>query len=224
MLFKRKRSSTMSRPSKKARHLTKTEKVDVKKIIERKVAKSTLHNGPTPIPPITGLLASAPTAIAALSNTDAGLREYQRRGDQIWIDKIKVRAYLESTALNEAVRLTVLRQPRSGFPPQPINLSAIWQNYGTGTAGITSGFQDDQPCSVLFDKVYVFGQSMSPNGRYVEFTLNFSKRPLKVVYQDGSSTGTPFNTVLGEIELVATTKSAGLCTMTYTYDVVFHEK
>ena len=224
MLGKRKRSATSSRPSKKGRHLTKTEKTDVKKIVERKVAKSTLHNGPVPIPPITGVLASAPTALVAFSNTDAGLREYQRRGDQIYIDMIKFRCFVESTALNEVLRLTVLRQPRSGFPPQPINLSAVWQNYGTGTGGITSGFQDDQPCSILFDKRYVFGQSMSPNGRYIEFTLNFSKRPLKVVYQDGSSNGTPFNTVLGEIELVAATKSAGLCTMTYTYDVVFHEK
>lgn len=195
-------------------------------MILRKTPKSVCHNGPTPVAPLTGFLTGSPTTISTFTDINQGLNEYNRRGDQIYIDKIKFRAYVNSNLSNDAVRLTVLRQPRSGFPPAPINLSAVWQNFFAGGAGVVSGFQDDQPCSVLFDKVYTLGNGGSgvPECRFIEFTLNFSKRPLKVVYLDGSATGTSFNTVMGDIELVATSVGLGNVFMISTYDVYFHEK
>jgi len=221
-MFKKRR---FSRKSRKGKHLTKSQKVDVKKIVERRVAKSMIHNAPgAPGPAVTGLVANIPTSIIALSNTNQGLNEYNRRGDQIWIDKIKFRCYVTTSAANDALRLTVLRQPRSGFPPSVINASAIWQNYNPGVAGYVSGYQDDQPCQVLLDRRYVMGDAAGMlNGRYITFTLDYSKRPLRVVYQDGSVLGSLNNTVLGGIELFAGSIN-GTITLTYTYDVVFHEK
>lgn len=207
------------------RHLSAAERKEVKRIIDGKLARSICHNGPTAIAPVTGVLASAPTVIVAFTATNQGLGEDKRRGDQIYIDKIHFKAYLVTTAADDVVRLTVMRQAKSGFPPQPINPAVVWQNFGTAEAGILSTFQDDQPCTVLYDKRFLISTASGGKPYTVaEFTLDFSKRPLPCVYQDGTVTGTPFNTVIGDIELIAATRSAGLVTMTYVYDMTFHEK
>lgn len=225
--MKRARTASMAPDPEEDRGLSKAEKRDVKKMILQKVAKSRTHNGPVPTtgPLTTGLLASAPTAILAFTNINQGNNEYNRRGDQIWIDKIIFRAYVYTTTSNDAVRFTVLRQPRSGFPPSTINLSAVWQNNAAGPTGVISAFQDDQPCQVLYDKVYTLGIAAGlQECRFVEIKLDYSKKPLRVVYQDGSATGTSFNTVMGDIELVCATVGSGTVDMTYGYEVVFHEK
>lgn len=225
MLGKRTRSSFRSKGAKRGRHLSKTAKEDVKKIVRARQAYSLCHNGPIPGPSVVGVLAGPPTSILAFTATNQGLNEYNRRGDSIWIDQIKFRCYVNTVASNDAIRLTVLRQPRSGFPPSIINLNAVWQNNTSGAEGLVSAFQDDQPCQVLYDKVYTLGIAAGlQECRYIEFTLNYAKRPLRCVYQDNSPIGTTANTVLGDIELVATSNGVGTVTMRYTYDLKFHEK
>jgi len=208
------------------RRLTAAEKKEVKAMITKAAPKSTTHNSATSgVPPVTGVLASAPTPILAFTATQSGLGEWQRRGDQIYIDKINFRAYLSSTAATDHVRLLVVRQPRSGFPPLPVDPTAILQNAGAGVPAIISAIQDDQPCQILYDKVFQVGNNTVAgfSNRTLEFTLDFSKSPKRCVYLDGTAIGGPATTVEGDIELIAATRSAGLTTMTYAYDVTFHD-
>lgn len=209
------------------RRLTAAEKKEVKALINKAAPKSTTHNSATSgVPPVTGVLASAATPILAFTALQQGLSEHQRRGDQVYIDKIVFRAYLSSTAAADHVRFLVVRQPRSGFPPLPVDPTAILQNAGAGTPGIISSIQDDQPCQILYDKVVKVGNNTVSgfSSTVHEFTLDYTKAPKRAVFLDGTAISGPATTVEGDIELICATHSAGATTMTYVYDVVFHEK
>jgi len=130
----------------------------VKQIILAKAPKSRAHNGPSAGPAITGLVPTLPTPIISFSNINAGQAEYQRRGDQIFIDKISFKGYLWANSTHDAVRFTVLRQPRSGFPtPSTITPAQVWQNFSPAAVSVVSQFQDDQPADILYDQVFTIG-------------------------------------------------------------------
>lgn len=205
--------------------LSKKEATAVKHMINAAAPKSRLHNGPAPGPPFSGLVPNTPTAIVAFSNINAGQAEYQRRGDEIWIDKIHFKAYLLAGSTADAVRFTFLRQAGSSFPvPTVINVGAVWQNNTPGAGGVISHFQDDQPCQILYDRVFTIGTAAGmQESRCVNIVLDYSKRPLKMVFWDGTPLGGATNCVMGDIELVVTS-AQGTCNMTYVYDTTFHEK
>lgn len=209
------------------RRLTAAERKEVKLMIQKAAPKSITHNSAVAgVAPVTGTLASAATSVLAFTATNAGLGENQRRGDQIWIDKIAFRGYVSSTAAMDHVRFLVVRAPRGANPPVAIDPTALLQNAGAGTPGIISSIQDDQPYTVLYDKVIKAGNGTVTGfaTNIIEFNLDFSKRPLRCVYFDNSATGGVSQTIEGDIELICATHSAGLATLTYAYDVTFHEK
>lgn len=223
--MKRARTSTTTAKTTKEddKGLSKAEKAEVKKIVLRNTPHGKAHNGPTAGPVISGPVNPLPTSIVALTAINAGQAEYQRRGDQIYIDKIRIKAYVVTTSSNDAFRMTLLRQPRSGFPPGPINLASVWQNFTAGLPAVVSAFQDDQPCQVLEDKTYTLGIAAGlQECRVIEWNLDYTKRPLRVTYLDNSAVGAPANTVMGDIELVMCCGFS--CTVTFAYDVTFHEK
>lgn len=209
-----------------SRRLSKAEKAEVKQMILKATPKSVTHNGPVAgTGPVAGVLASALTPILSFSRIDAGLGENQRRGDQIWIDKIHFSCYLTSTSVQDYVRFTVVRQSKSGFPPTAVIPADIFQTAGAGAPGIISSFQDDQPCEILYDKLVQVGNNTSIWGPKVHsFTLDFSKRPKKVVFTDNTAAPSVLDIVEGDITLICGTRSAATTSMTYVYDVTSHEK
>lgn len=209
------------------RRLSTAERRQVKQLINAAAPKSTLHNSATSgTAPVTGALNQAITSILAFTAIKQGLSEDQRRGDQVWIRKIHFKCYLTSTAIQDQVRIIVARAPHVSGSPLPIDFTQLLQNAGAGIPGIISTYQDDQPYQVLHDKVYQVGNQTSVWGaKEVDFTLDFSKRPLKAVFLDGTAISGPSTTVMGDIELAAATRGVtGTTTMTYVYDVEFTEK
>jgi hypothetical protein len=208
------------------RRLTSAEKKEVKQLIAKAAPKSIVHNSATSgVPPVTGVLASAITSILAFTATKQGLAEDQRRGDQIWIHKIHFKCFLTSTSIEDTVRIMVARSPAISGTPLPIDWTNILQNAGAGTPGVISTIQDDQPYQILYDHRHICGnKSANWGSKVVEFTLDFSKRPLKCIYVDNTATSSPATTIMGNIELAAATQSAATTTMTYVYDVEFSEK
>jgi len=206
------------------RHLSAAEKREVKQLISQSSPKGVVHNGPASPAPISGPLLSAPTAIVAFTSIAQGLSENQRRGDQVWIDKIKFRCLLTTTSISDHVRFLVVRQVRSGMPPLPVVPADILQNAGAGSSSIISFIQDDQPCEILHDEVVIVGDNTVNYGpRLYEFTLDFGKRPKQAIFLDGTAISGPATTVMGDIELICATRTAGT-SMIYSYDVFFHEK
>lgn len=209
------------------RRLTTAERRQVKQLINAAAPKSVLHNSATSgTPPVTGALNQAITSLLAFTAIKQGLSEDQRRGDQVWIRKIHFKCYLTSTAIEDQVRIIVARAPHVSGAPLPIDFTQLLQNAGAGIPGIISSYQDDQPYEVLYDKVFTVGNQTSVWGvRMVEFTLDFTKRPKKAVFLDGTAISGPSTTVMGDIELAAATRGVtGTSTMTYVYDVEFSEK
>lgn len=208
------------------RRLTNAEKREVKQLIQAAAPKSVTHNSANSgIPPVTGTLSSAITSIIAFTNTNQGLAENQRRGDQIWIRRIHFKCRLfDSTSIQNTVRLMIARAPSTSGASLPIDWTQILQNAGAGTPGVISNIQDDQPYQILWDKTYTCGDKSSVWGdKYVEIELDFRKRPLKCVYADGTTLGNPANILMGNIELAAATQQS-TASMTYAYDVEFSEK
>lgn len=205
--------------------LSATERKEVKALINNAAPKSVVHNGASSPAPPAGVLASAITSILTFGAIAKGTDENQRRGDQIWIHKIKFRANLISTSIEDVVRIMVARAPNVSGTPLPIDWTNVLQNAGAAIPGTISMIQDDNPYTILYDKTFTCGNKSANWGtRIVEFELDFSKRPLKMIFLDGSGTGSVSNIVMGNIELAACTQSAATTTMTYVYDVVFSEK
>lgn len=228
--MKRQRTSTLLTADRPAaapaqRHLSTAEKREVKQLIAASSPRSFAFNSNTGSGPIvTGPLLSPMTPILAFTATTRGLAEYQRRGDQIWIHKIKFRCRVVTTSTDEDVRFMVVRQPRSGFPPLPVDFNNILHDNGAGVQGVLSLVKDDQPCEILFDKTIQFGIGTSyGESRIFEFELDWSKRPKRCVFQDNTATSSPATTVEGDIELGVAARTVN-CSMSYTYMVEFSEK
>jgi len=226
MTLKRKRSASTTEPRKKPRGLSEVAKDQVKAIVQRKQNKSMLHNGPLlGALTLTGTVPSAPTIIQTLTEINAGNNELTRGGDQVYVDRIKMRLLLQATAINDAVRVTILRQPRSSMPvPTTISPVAVFQNAAGAGAGVVSAIQDDQPCQVLYDRVFTVGTAAGLQEiRYINIDLNYNKRPLPLEFLDGSAIGTSLNTVRGDIELCMCSVT-GNTSYRYAYDLMFHDK
>lgn len=208
------------------RRLTKEERKQVKNMIEKAAPKSIVHNSHVGGLPISGVLAGPITSLLSFGAIDQGLSESQRRGDQIWITKIHFKCTLVCTASEDIVRIMVARSKATAGPPTAISWADVLQNAGTGINSIVSTVQDDCPYTILHDKLYKCGNKTAYWGTaVVDFTLDYSKRPLKVVYYDGTAAGGVSNMVIGNIELAAATiLGTGVTTMTYVYDVEFTEK
>lgn len=222
MLGKRKRSSR-SVPSKR-RKLSKPLRAEIVKVFNQKVAKSITHNGPVPGPIVSGAVANLPTVITDLSSTTQGTNEYNRRGDAIYIDRIRLKFLMSTTVSWEALRLTIVRQPRGSMPaPIPVQPANLWQNFVAGQPSIVSSFQDDQPYTVMKDKTFLLGIGAGmQEARLVTWDLKF-KKPLPVKYFDNTINGNATNTVVGDIQLIACS-TTGAVNLSYGYDLWFHEK
>jgi len=207
--------------------LSKPAKEEVKKIILRREEKQTLHNGAS-----TGqqILGNAVTPlvnfwqnVATLTNLNAGLTEYQRRGDQVRIKKISLRMYVNTTSSNELFRFCVVRQKATGMTPVPVNPNQIFQVPTPGIQGCISGIQDDQPCQILCDRTYTLGIAAGmQEGRFIKVDL-VNKEGWPLIFYDGVTSGLSINTVVGDIALLCNC-SSGTVDLFYQYQVTFTEK
>lgn len=228
--MKRQRTSTLTKAERpvlpgEKRHLSSNEKREVKQLIAAAAPRSTAFNTSTGSGGmVTGALASPMTAVLAFTATTRGLAEFQRRGDQIWIHKIKFRCRVVTTATDEHIRFMVVRQPRSGFPPLPVDFNSLLKDNGAGAQGVMSFPNDDQPCEILLDKVIQLGLGTQwGESRIFEFELDWDKRPKKCVYLDNTTTSSPATTVEGDIELGVAARTT-TSSMTYTYSIEWSEK
>lgn len=229
--MKRQRTSTFTKAERpvqpgEKRHLSTVQKRDVKSLIAESRPRSVANNSSTGTGgAVTGALASAMTPVLAFTATTKGNEEYQRRGDQIWMHKIKFRCRVVTTATDEYVRFLVVRQVRGGMPPLPVDPGAILVNSGAGMASILSNIASANPTEILLDKTIQFGLGTQyGESRIFEFTLDWDKRPKRVEYLDGTAVSSPATTAVGDIELLCATRGSGTVTMSYVYQLDFSEK
>lgn len=206
--------------------LSKPAKEEVRQIVKQLKPKSVMHNGtPAGGPPTVGIV--PPTMTNVLSFTTgitAGNTDSTRQGDQIYIDRIQLRGYLEALSSNDAVRIMVVRQVRTGVTPTALNPVTVMQNAGSGAGGIVSYIQDDQPNQILFDHTWTIGTAAGmQESRIIDIDLKHYKQPLPVVYLDNTSVGSIARTVIGDIGLFIQSVN-GVAQFTYNWNVVFHNK
>jgi len=206
--------------------LSKPAKAEVRDIVKQMKPKSVMHNGtPAGGAPVSGTVPPTMTSVLSFtSGITAGNTDSTRQGDQIYIDRLQLRGYLQAFATNDAVRIMVVRQVRTGVTPAPLNPVTVMQNAGAGAGGIVSYIQDDQPNQILFDHTWTIGTAAGmQESRIIDIDLKYYKQPLPVVYLDNTTVGSIARTVIGDIALFIQSVQ-GNAQFDYNYNVVFHNK